>query len=166
MRSQVLMIARHAWGTLVCTPLAFTGSDDRQARVGHVGVHTSCVHRPGGVNDANAVFGHNGVFHIMHQCDGGKQSQHTVVLYISKVYSFRMMHLECISAFASAYTSSCISALSVPTHHHTSVPCQCLCVPHSLSRVDFAKTRHHAVYRQDKAPCCVPPLFGVRAQQL
>eukprot|EP01044_Picomonas_judraskeda_P019040 COSAG03_NODE_3920_length_1759_cov_2.032530_4_plen_187_part_01 len=26
---------------------------------------------PGGVNDANAVFGRSGVFHIFHQCDGG-----------------------------------------------------------------------------------------------
>ena len=26
---------------------------------------------PGGVNDVNAVFGRNNVFHIMHQCDGG-----------------------------------------------------------------------------------------------
>ena len=26
---------------------------------------------PGGVNDANAVFERDGVFHVMHQCDGG-----------------------------------------------------------------------------------------------
>ena len=26
---------------------------------------------PGGVNDANAVFEYNGVYHVMHQCDGG-----------------------------------------------------------------------------------------------
>ena len=26
---------------------------------------------PGGVNDANAIFQHRGVFHMMHQCDGG-----------------------------------------------------------------------------------------------
>ena len=26
---------------------------------------------PGGVNDANAVFGRRGVYHVMHQCDGG-----------------------------------------------------------------------------------------------
>ena len=26
---------------------------------------------PGGVNDANGVFGRDGTFHIMHQCDGG-----------------------------------------------------------------------------------------------
>jgi len=26
---------------------------------------------PGGVNDANAMFQHHGVFHMMHQCDGG-----------------------------------------------------------------------------------------------
>eukprot|EP00035_Acanthoeca_spectabilis_P011596 m.204598 g.204598 ORF g.204598 m.204598 type:complete len:549 (-) comp15394_c0_seq4:139-1785(-) len=26
---------------------------------------------PGGVNDANAVFQHRGIYHLMHQCDGG-----------------------------------------------------------------------------------------------
>lgn len=25
---------------------------------------------PGGVNDANALYQHNGIFHMMHQCDG------------------------------------------------------------------------------------------------
>jgi hypothetical protein len=25
----------------------------------------------GGVNDVNGVFEHNGVYHVLHQCDGG-----------------------------------------------------------------------------------------------